>query len=75
MNTDQIEGRFTQLKGSIRERWGKLTDDQLDRISGKWDQLVGLIQEQYGHAREEVERQVEEFRRKHESPRKRKARR
>jgi uncharacterized protein YjbJ (UPF0337 family) len=69
MNTDQLEGRWKQLKGRIKERWGKLTDDQLDRVSGNWDRLAGLIQEQYGEAREEVERQVKDFRMGYESER------
>ena len=73
MNSDQIEGRWKQLKGKIKERWGMLTDDQLDRVSGNWDRLAGLIQEQYGHAREEVDRQVKEFRQGYESERELKA--
>jgi len=69
MNSDQLEGRWKQLKGKIKERWGRLTDDQIDRVSGNWDRLAGLIQEQYGDAREEVERQVKEFRAGYESER------
>lgn len=61
MNRDRIEGQWRQLKGRVRERWGKLTDDDLDRIGGKRDQLVGTLQNMYGIAREEVERQVKEF--------------
>jgi uncharacterized protein YjbJ (UPF0337 family) len=59
MNKDILEGKWTQLRGSIRETWGKLTDDDLDRIAGKWDKLVGSIQEKYGYTREEAERQVD----------------
>ena len=66
MNTDQLEGRWRQLRARILERWGKLTDDQLDQVRGRWGRLVGFIQEQYGGTREEVERQVKEFRRTHE---------
>ena len=69
MNSQQLEGRWTQFRGKIKERWGKLTDDQLDRLEGRWEQLVGLIQQQYGDAREEVERQVHEFRRIQEAER------
>jgi uncharacterized protein YjbJ (UPF0337 family) len=65
MNWDQIEGKWTQYKGKARERWGKLTDDDLERIAGKKDQLVGAIQEKYGIAREAAETQVEEFRKRH----------
>jgi len=61
MNWDQIEGKWTQIKGQIKEQWGKLTDDELDVIAGKRDQLVGKIQEKYGIAREEAEQQVKDF--------------
>jgi uncharacterized protein YjbJ (UPF0337 family) len=61
MNWDQIEGKWKQYAGKARERWGKLTDDDLQVIGGKKDQLVGKIQERYGIAREEAHKQVEEF--------------
>lgn len=66
MNTDTLEGQWTQLKGKVRERWGKLTNDDLDKIEGKREQLVGLIQEKYGEARDKVERDVKEFEKMHE---------
>jgi len=61
MNWDQIEGKWKQSIGKIKEKWGKLTDDDLQLIKGKRDQLVGRIQERYGVAREEAERQVDDF--------------
>lgn len=61
MNQDRIEGNWKQLKGKVREQWGKLTDDQVDQIAGKRDQLVGRIQESYGIARDEAERQVADW--------------
>ena len=61
MNWDQVEGKWKQASGKVKEKWGKLTDDDLQRIAGKRDQLVGRIQERYGIAKEEAERQVEEF--------------
>ena len=61
MNWDQIEGKWKQYTGQIKEKWGKLTDDDLQVIRGKRDQLVGKIQERYGIAKEDAERQVEEF--------------
>jgi uncharacterized protein YjbJ (UPF0337 family) len=61
MNWDQVQGKWMQTKGAVREKWGKLTDDDLDVIAGKRDQLVGRIQERYGIAREEAERQADEF--------------
>jgi uncharacterized protein YjbJ (UPF0337 family) len=68
MNKDELQGRWTQMKGKIKERWGRLTDDELDRVEGQWDQLVGLIQRQYGLAREEADRQVQDLRRTYDVP-------
>lgn len=61
MNWDRIEGNWKQLKGKARVKWGKLTDDQLDVIAGKREQLVGRIQEKYGIAKDEAEKQVDQF--------------
>ena len=61
MNTDQLQGKWKQMKGSIKERWGKLTDDDIDIINGRNEQLVGKIQEKYGIAKEEAQRQVDEW--------------
>jgi uncharacterized protein YjbJ (UPF0337 family) len=61
MNEDQIKGNWKQLKGKVKEKWGKLTDDDLEVIEGRTDQLVGKLQERYGIARQEAERQFKEF--------------
>jgi uncharacterized protein YjbJ (UPF0337 family) len=61
MNRDWLEGNWKQARGKVRERWGKLTDDELDVIAGRRDQLVGRIQELYGNARDEVERELDEM--------------
>ena len=58
MNWDRIEGNWKQFKGSAKEQWGKLTDDQLDMAAGKRDKLVGKIQEAYGISKEESAKQV-----------------
>jgi len=65
MNTDQVEGKWKQLKGTVKEKWGKLTDDDLTVIGGKKDILVGKIQERYGISKEEAEKQADEFHRAH----------
>ena len=57
MNWDQVEGKWKQYKGQVKEKWGRLTDDDFDVINGKRQQLVGKIQEHYGVAREEAEKQ------------------
>jgi uncharacterized protein YjbJ (UPF0337 family) len=61
MNWDQIEGKWKQYSGRFREKWGKLTDDDWHVIAGKRDQLVGRIQERYGMAREQAQREVDDF--------------
>jgi len=61
MNWDHVEGKWKQAGGKIKEKWGKLTDDDLQVIGGKRDQLVGKIQERYGIAKEDAARQVDEF--------------
>ena len=53
MNWDLIEGNWKQIKGKVREKWGKLTDDDLDVIAGKRDQLLGKLQERNGLKRDE----------------------
>jgi uncharacterized protein YjbJ (UPF0337 family) len=60
MNWDQVEGKWQQLKGKVRAKWGKLTDDDLQVIGGKKDQLLGKLQERYGYAREKAEKDLEE---------------
>jgi len=61
VNWDIIEGNWKQAKGKVKQQWGKLTNDDLEMVSGKRDQLVGIIQESYGMARDEAERQVQEW--------------
>ncbi len=58
MNSDVFAGKWKQLKGSMREWWGELTDDDLERIAGKKDKLVGILQERYGWTRERAEDEV-----------------
>lgn len=61
MNWDQIEGKWKQLKGAAQEKWGELTNDDLDRAEGNRERLVGLVQERYGKAREVAEREVDDW--------------
>jgi uncharacterized protein YjbJ (UPF0337 family) len=61
MNADQLKGKWKELKGQVRERWGKLTDDDIDVIAGQQEQLIGRIQNRYGIAKDEARRQVDEW--------------
>ena len=53
MNRDVLEGKWMQLRGAVREKWGDLTDDDLDKIAGKRDKLAGVLQERYGLTKRE----------------------
>lgn len=61
MNKDTIEGNWKELKGKVKEQWGKLTDDRLDQIAGKREQLAGEIQQAYGVTRDEADKQIKDF--------------
>lgn len=63
MNQDIIQGKWTQIKGSLKTKWGKLTDDDLSRIDGNHQYLVGKLQERYGIAKEKARVEVKEFER------------
>jgi uncharacterized protein YjbJ (UPF0337 family) len=65
MNRDRLNGQWKQVKGRIKEQWGRLTDDDLDVIAGKRDQLLGRIQERHGVAKDEAQRQVRDFEERH----------
>jgi uncharacterized protein YjbJ (UPF0337 family) len=61
MNWDQVEGNWKRWTGKIKERWGKLTDNDLAVINGRRDMLVGRLQERYGKTRAQLDREVEEL--------------
>lgn len=61
MNTDTLKGQWKQLTGKVKEKWGKLTDNDLAIVNGTRDQLIGKIQEKYGYAKERAEQEVAEF--------------
>jgi uncharacterized protein YjbJ (UPF0337 family) len=61
MNWDRIEGNWREYKGKVKQQWGKLTDDDLDVVDGKREELAGKIQNRYGIAKDEAERQIDEW--------------
>lgn len=61
MNLDIAQGQWKQLKGKVREQWGRLTDDEIDVLGGNYQRLIGKLQEKYGKAREEVTNEVNQF--------------
>jgi uncharacterized protein YjbJ (UPF0337 family) len=65
MNWDQVKGNWKQFSGTVKVKWGKLTDDEVDQIAGRRDILLGKIQEKYGIAKEEAEKQVKDWEKTH----------
>ena len=65
MNWAQVEGKWDQLKGAAQKQWGKLTDDDLMQARGSRDDFVGRVKERYGIAKEDAEKQVDEFMSRH----------
>jgi len=61
MNWDQIEGKWRQAKGSVKQQWGKLTDDDLTFIGGSKDKLLGRLQERYGFNKEQAQNEVDRW--------------
>jgi len=68
MNADVFKGQWHQVKGAVKAKWGKLTDDDLDRVSGNTETLIGRIQERYGYARDQAKREVDDFFAAHPAP-------
>lgn len=65
MNWDTIKGQWKQATGSVKSKWGELTDDDLQQIDGDREQMIGKVQEKYGLAKDEAEKQVDEWAEKH----------
>ncbi|WP_201534530.1 CsbD family protein [Psychrobacter ciconiae] len=63
MNEHTLKGEWNQLKGTVKQKWADLTDDDLTHIEGSRDKLVGRVQERYGRAKDEAEREVDDWRR------------
>jgi uncharacterized protein YjbJ (UPF0337 family) len=61
MDWNRVEGNWKQMKGKIKEKWGNLTDDDLDKIAGRRDQLEGIIQERYGVAKDQVRQDIDRW--------------
>ncbi len=65
MNSDRMQGSWEQVKGNVQKMWGKLTNDDLDVIEGDRKLLAGKIQERYGIAKDEADKQIDEWNRTH----------
>jgi uncharacterized protein YjbJ (UPF0337 family) len=61
MDWNRIEGNWKQFKGSAKEKWGKLTDDDLNVIEGRREQLEGKLQQRYGFAKDQIHKDVDDW--------------
>ena len=65
MNEDVLEGKWHELKGGVKEKWGKLTDDDITTVNGKAEKLVGLLQTKYGYSKDKADEEYKSFIRGH----------
>ena len=61
MNEDVLKGKWKEIKGGVKEKWGKLTDDDLTAVEGKKEKLLGLLQQKYGYAKDKAEQEYKDF--------------
>jgi uncharacterized protein YjbJ (UPF0337 family) len=61
MNRDILKGRWSEMKGDLKRKYGNVTDDEWMRISGDRDKLIGMLQQRYGRSKEEITREVDTF--------------
>ncbi len=61
MNWDSLAGKWRELSGTVKSKWGKLTDDDIQVIGGKKDVLIGRLQQRYGFQKDRAEREVDDF--------------
>jgi uncharacterized protein YjbJ (UPF0337 family) len=65
-NKDILEGKWHELKGQVKQQWGKLTDDDLQRLSGKAEELAGVLQQKYGYSKAQADMEITNWLRDHE---------
>ena len=61
MNSNEIRGKFNELKGDFKKKWGELTDDDWKQVSGSKDKLLGILQQKYGRTKEQAQREIDDF--------------
>jgi uncharacterized protein YjbJ (UPF0337 family) len=61
MNQDQLEGKWKQMKGSFKEKWGKFTDDDITRLNGNREKIIGALQEKYGQTKEQAQKEFDNW--------------
>lgn len=66
MNSDILGGKWKQLKGAVKQQWGKLTDDEIDQVNGNAEKLAGILQEKYGYSKAQADQEVHKFMNQHD---------
>ncbi len=66
VNKDIVQGSWHELKGKIRQAWGRLTDDDVSQVQGNWEELAGRIQKTYGYSKERANEEIDDFRARHQ---------
>lgn len=61
MNKDIVKGHWKEIKGKLKQQWGKLTDDEVSQMTGTFDELQGVLQKRYGYAKDRAEKEIETF--------------
>lgn len=61
MNKDIVKGHWKEIKGKVKQQWGKLTDDDVSRMQGTYDELEGVLQKKYGYQKDKIEKEIESF--------------
>jgi len=61
MNKDIVKGRWKEIKGKVKQQWGKLTDDSIDQMEGSYEELSGALQKNYGYQKEQAEKEINAF--------------
>ncbi|HEV2613452.1 MAG TPA: CsbD family protein [Gammaproteobacteria bacterium] len=61
MNSDIIKGNWKEIKGKIRQQWGKLTDDDVSKMQGTYEELTGKLQSTYGYQKEQADKEIDGF--------------
>lgn len=67
MNKDIIQGNWNELKGKVKQQWGKLTDDEITQMQGSFEKLEGILQKKYGYGKEQAQKEIQTFLDKHNS--------
>lgn len=61
MNKDILKGKWNEVKGKVKQQWGKLTDDDITQINGSYDELEGRLQKAYGYQKDQVKKELDDF--------------